>query len=70
MDLVEKPSVEQAPSNLRIIGDYILPSRIFDIIRSLPLNKRGEIDIVDAMKIIMEGEEILAYITEYPTRDI
>jgi UTP--glucose-1-phosphate uridylyltransferase len=48
-DMVEKPSREDAPSNLAIIGRYILTPDIFDIIQQTPPGKNGEVQITDAL---------------------
>ena len=48
-DMVEKPEPEQAPSNLAIIGRYILTPDIFDIIQQTPPGKNGEVQITDAL---------------------
>lgn len=49
-DLVEKPKVEDAPSNLAVIGRYVLPPEIFDALRRTELGKRGELELTDAMR--------------------
>jgi UTP--glucose-1-phosphate uridylyltransferase len=55
-NMIEKPSPEAAPSNLAIIGRYILTPDIFDILRDTPPGKNGEIQITDAlMKQAKEG---------------
>jgi len=48
-DMVEKPDPKEAPSNLAIIGRYILTPDIFDILRQTPAGKGGEIQITDAL---------------------
>jgi UTP--glucose-1-phosphate uridylyltransferase len=48
-EMVEKPKPEDAPSNLAIIGRYILTPDIFDLIRSTPPGKNGEVQITDAL---------------------
>ena len=49
-DLVEKPSPEDAPSNLAIIGRYVLAPSIFDTLRETPPGRGGEIQITDALQ--------------------
>jgi UTP--glucose-1-phosphate uridylyltransferase len=51
--LVEKPPVGEAPSNLAIIGRYILPARIFDAIRRTGPGSGGEIQLTDAMALLL-----------------
>ena len=53
-DLIEKPSVEEAPSNLAIAARYVLSPVIFDAIRRTQPGKLGEIQITDAMRILIE----------------
>ncbi len=48
-DMVEKPAPGEAPSNLAIIGRYILTPDIFDLIRETPPGKNGEVQITDAL---------------------
>jgi len=50
-NLVEKPKPEEAPSNLGIIGRYILTPEIFECIRKTPIGKGGEIQLTDALRI-------------------
>ena len=57
--LVEKPSPEEAPSNLAIIGRYVLPPGIFDAIRRTPPGRGGEIQLTDAMALMLaEGTPV------------
>ena len=60
-DMVEKPSKEEAPSNLGIIGRYILTPDIFDVLRDTPTGKNGEIQITDALKRQAQEGCVLAY---------
>ena len=57
-DLVEKPPVEEAPSNLAIIGRYVLSPGIFDILRETPPGRGGEIQLTDAMKTQIASEPL------------
>lgn len=60
-DLVEKPSPEDAPSNLGIIGRYILTPEIFDAIEQTKPGKGGEIQLTDALRILGKGQPIYAH---------
>jgi len=51
-DLIEKPRPEEAPSNLAVIGRYVLPPQIFDALRRTPLGRRGELELTDAMRVL------------------
>ena len=59
--MVEKPEPEEAPSNLAIIGRYILTPDIFDVIRNTPPGRNGEIQITDALQTQAEDNMVLAY---------
>ncbi|WP_053385542.1 UTP--glucose-1-phosphate uridylyltransferase GalU [Leucobacter celer] len=54
--LVEKPSAEEAPSNLAVIGRYVLRPEIFDILDELPPGRGGEIQLTDALNHLAEGK--------------
>ena len=51
-DLVEKPSAADAPSNLAVIGRYVLDPAVFDVLRSTPPGRGGEIQLTDALKTL------------------
>jgi UTP--glucose-1-phosphate uridylyltransferase len=51
-DLIEKPAAAEAPSNLAVIGRYVLPPEIFDALRRTPLGRRGELELTDAMRLL------------------
>jgi UTP--glucose-1-phosphate uridylyltransferase len=59
--MVEKPSLEDAPSNLAIVGRYILPPEIFDYIEKVQPGKGGEIQLTDAMAAMMNEEGFIGY---------
>ena len=62
-DVIEKPSIKQAPSNYAIIGRYILPSKIFSEITKLKPGQGKEIHITDAIKnLIYKGEKFFGNI--------
>jgi UTP--glucose-1-phosphate uridylyltransferase len=61
VNLVEKPSPDQAPSNLAIAGRYVFSPLIFDMIRRVKPDKRSEIQITDAIQLLCEeGKRVLA----------
>jgi len=60
-EMVEKPKPEEAPSNLAIIGRYILTPDIFDIIRRTPPGKNGEMQITDALNEQAKQGCVLGY---------
>lgn len=60
-DLVEKPSVSEAPSNLAIIGRYILTPDVFPSLKETPPGKGGEIQLTDGLRQLMDREPIYVY---------
>ena len=60
-DMVEKPKPEEAPSNLAIIGRYILTPDIFDILRETPPGKGGEVQLTDALLTQAKNGCVMAY---------
>lgn len=60
-DLVEKPSIEEAPSNLGIIGRYVLTPKIFDCIKNVEPGVGGEIQLTDALRLLRERQPLYAY---------
>jgi len=58
--LVEKPKLDEAPSNLAIIGRYILTPEIFDAIENTKPGKGGEIQLTDAIKILNKKQDVYA----------
>ena len=59
--LVEKPSREEAPSNLTIVGRYVLPPEIFDCLERTPPGAKGEIQLTDGIGILLDTREMYAY---------
>ena len=60
-DLVEKPSMEKAPSNLAFLGRMILEPEIFDVLENIPLSKRGELELTDAITALAKAKAVYAY---------
>jgi len=59
-DLVEKPSVREAPSNLAIAARYVFAPSIFPAIRRMPFDRRGELQLTDAIRLLLdEGQRII-----------
>ena len=59
--LVEKPKPAEAPSNLAIIGRYILTPKIFDKLEQTPRGAGGEIQLTDALHALMEEQAVFGY---------
>jgi len=60
-DLVEKPDIENAPSNIAILGRYILKPEIFDVLENQKPGKNNEIQLTDALKTLSETQAMYAY---------
>jgi len=63
-NMVEKPKLEEAPSNLAIIGRYLLTPRIFDVLEKTPTGSGGELQLTDGMRLLLKEEKIYAYVYE------
>ena len=59
--IVEKPKPENAPSNLAVVGRYILTSRIFDLLENTPRGAGNEIQLTDGIAALLHDEQVLAY---------
>lgn len=59
--LVEKPSIEEAPTNVAILGRYIVTPRIFEILEDTEPGKGGEIQLTDALLQLLKHEDMYAY---------
>ncbi|MDO6657303.1 MULTISPECIES: UTP--glucose-1-phosphate uridylyltransferase GalU [Bacillales] len=68
--LVEKPSLEEAPSNYAILGRYILTPEIFSILENLPKGAGGEIQLTDAIKVLNEQQAVFAHEFEGQRYDV
>lgn len=62
--IVEKPSPEQAPSNLAVVGRYILTPRIFDLLEKTQKGAGNEIQLTDAIDALLKEETVLGYAFE------
>lgn len=60
-DLVEKPAVGEAPSNLAVLGRYIISPKVFDILATQQPGKGGEIQLTDALCTLAKDEPMYAY---------
>ena len=59
-DLIEKPSIEESPSNLAVAARYVFSPAIFDCLKKTPPGKGGEIQLTDAVRmLIREGRQVL-----------
>src|SRR5215469_596680 len=71
-NMVEKPKFEEAPSNLAVIGRYILTPAIFDCLARTQTGAGGELQLTDGMRMLLKKEKMYAYVYEgnrYDTGD-
>jgi len=61
LSIIEKPSVEEAPSNLAVIGRYVLTPEIFDALRRTTPGRGGEIQLTDAINLLAQEQAVYAY---------
>ncbi len=63
-NMVEKPKPEEAPSNLAIIGRYILTPAVFDMLSQTQAGTGGELQLTDGMRALLKQEKMYAYVFE------
>jgi UTP--glucose-1-phosphate uridylyltransferase len=61
VSIVEKPAPDKAPSNLAVVGRYLLTPRIFDKLEETQAGSGGEIQLTDAIAALLEDEPVIAY---------
>jgi UTP--glucose-1-phosphate uridylyltransferase len=59
--IVEKPKPEDAPTNLAVVGRYVLTPRVFDLLETIPKGAGGELQLTDAIAALLKEEQVLAY---------
>jgi UTP--glucose-1-phosphate uridylyltransferase len=69
-ELVEKPSIDKTPSDLALAGRYILTPEIFKAIEDTPKDKNNEIQLTDALQLMLQREDIFAHAIEGKRYDI
>ena len=62
-DIVEKPQ-SNAPSNLAVVGRYVLSSKIFKYLKNLEPSVGGEVQLTDAIKLMLNDEKVIGYLYE------
>jgi UTP--glucose-1-phosphate uridylyltransferase len=67
--MVEKPDVEDAPSNLAVVGRYVLSERIWELLEFTPPGAGGEIQLTDAISSLMNIEQVDAYYMKGKSHD-
>ena len=69
VNMVEKPKMEDAPSNLAILGRYILTPAVFETLALTQLGTGGELQLTDGMKLLLKREKMYAYVYEGKRHD-
>ena len=69
-DIVEKPAPEEAPSDLGVMGRYVLTPAIFDAIEETPPGRGGEIQLTDAIKRLLANEPVYGFTFEHGRYDV
>lgn len=69
-DMVEKPSVEEAPSTMAVLGRYIIKPQIFELLQNTKPGKGGEIQLTDALRILAGLDTVYAYDFEGKRYDV
>src|SRR4029077_17493504 len=70
LSIIEKPSPEEAPSNLAVIGRYVFTPEIFDALRRTAPGKGGEIQLTDAINSLAQEQAVYAYRFETGRYDV
>ncbi|MDA8061104.1 MAG: UTP--glucose-1-phosphate uridylyltransferase, partial [Actinomycetota bacterium] len=70
LDLVEKPAPEDAPSDLAVMGRYVLTPSIFERIERTPPGRGGEVQLTDAIRALISSEEVFGYVFEEGRYDV
>ena len=69
-DMIEKPSIDMAPSNIAILGRYIITPSIFEILENQQVGIGGEVQLTDALRTLARQEAIYAYNFEGKRYDV
>ena len=70
VDMVEKPAIEDAPSDIAVAGRYLLPAAIFGYLKTQTPGKGGEIQLTDAIKRMLAERDAYAYVYPGKRQDI
>jgi UTP--glucose-1-phosphate uridylyltransferase len=69
-DIVEKPDPEEAPSNLAVMGRYVFTPEVFDVLDRLEPGKGGELQLTDAIGLLLQDQAVYGYVFEEGRYDI
>jgi UTP--glucose-1-phosphate uridylyltransferase len=68
-NVVEKPKFEDAPSNLAVIGRYILTPTVFETLERTPLGAGGELQLTDGLRLLLQREKLYGYVFDGKRHD-
>lgn len=69
-DMIEKPSIDEAPSNLAILGRYILPNKVMDILKYEQIDHSGEIQLTNSLRKLTHEDGLIGLIVDAEIHDI
>lgn len=69
-DMIEKPSIEEAPSRYAVLGRYIITPDVFEVLKRTKPGKGGEVQLTDALKVMAAREAVYAYCFEGKRYDV
>jgi UTP--glucose-1-phosphate uridylyltransferase len=69
IELVEKPDIDEAPSNLAVVGRYVLPAEIWTLLAKTPAGAGDEIQLTDAIAMLMKQQTVNAYAMQGKSHD-
>ncbi|MBP1495872.1 UTP--glucose-1-phosphate uridylyltransferase GalU [Acinetobacter nosocomialis] len=67
--IIEKPAIRSAPSNLSVVGRYVLPAKIMQLLESIPKGVNSEIQLTDAIAMLQQTDRVEAYRMQGKTFD-
>ncbi|HAD47299.1 MAG TPA: UTP--glucose-1-phosphate uridylyltransferase, partial [Idiomarina sp.] len=59
--LVEKPAIDEAPSDLAVVGRYVFPKELWPLLEKTPVGAGNEIQLTDAMAMLLQDKPVNAY---------
>jgi UTP--glucose-1-phosphate uridylyltransferase len=63
-DVIEKPTLQEAPSRLGIVGRYVMTADLFDCIKRVPRSARSELQLTDAIRLLLNERQVYAYVID------
>ena len=70
LDIVEKPAAHEAPSNLAVMGRYVFTPEIFDALERVTPGKGGELQLTDAIKLLLQDQTVYGFTFEHGRFDV